>query len=231
NEIALTILLSVLTLAFLFVVATLPAFAYYVNSPVSVTVLIALLVALIPTTIGSLLSAIGIAGMDRVAQFNIIATSGQAVEVCGDINTLVLDKTGTITLGNRLAEAFIPINGHSMSEIANVALAASIFDDTPEGKSIIRLAEKFGAKFDIDRKQAQGVEFSAQTRISGTNFPGGHEARKGAVGAIKGFVRSRNGRETPELDNAYEEVSHQGGTPLAVCLDNEIYGVIYLKDI
>ncbi|MBC5794487.1 potassium-transporting ATPase subunit KdpB [Sphaerospermopsis sp. LEGE 00249] len=231
NEIALTILLSVLTLAFLFVVATLPAFAYYVNSPVSVTVLIALLVALIPTTIGSLLSAIGIAGMDRVAQFNIIATSGQAVEVCGDINTLVLDKTGTITLGNRLAEAFIPINGHSMSEIANVALAASIFDDTPEGKSIIRLAEKFGAKFDIDRKQAQGVEFSAKTRISGTNFPGGHEARKGAVGAIKGFVRSRNGRETPELDNAYEEVSHQGGTPLAVCLDNEIYGVIYLKDI
>jgi K+-transporting ATPase ATPase B chain len=218
-------------LAFLFVVATLPAFAYYVNSPVSVTVLIALLVALIPTTIGSLLSAIGIAGMDRVAQFNIIATSGQAVEVCGDINTLVLDKTGTITLGNRLAEAFIPINGHSMSEIANVALAASIFDDTPEGKSIIRLAEKFGAKFDIDRKQAQGVEFSAKTRISGTNFPGGHEARKGAVGAIKGFVRSRNGRETPELDNAYEEVSHQGGTPLAVCLDNEIYGVIYLKDI
>jgi K+-transporting ATPase ATPase B chain len=231
NEIALTILLSVLTLAFLFVVATLPAFAYYVNSPVSVTVLIALLVALIPTTIGSLLSAIGIAGMDRVAQFNIIATSGQAVEACGDINTLVLDKTGTITLGNRLAEAFIPINGHSMSEIANVALAASIFDDTPEGKSIIRLAEKFGAKFDIDRKQAQGVEFSAKTRISGTNFPGGHEARKGAVAAIKGFVRSRNGRETPELDTAYEEVSHQGGTPLAVCLDNEIYGVIYLKDI
>jgi K+-transporting ATPase ATPase B chain len=169
--------------------------------------------------------------MDRVAQFNIIATSGQAVEACGDINTLVLDKTGTITLGNRLAEAFIPINGHSMSEIANVALAASIFDDTPEGKSIIRLAEKFGAKFDIDRKQAQGVEFSAKTRISGTNFPGGHEARKGAVAAIKGFVRSRNGRETPELDTAYEEVSHQGGTPLAVCLDNEIYGVIYLKDI
>ncbi|MFM2062971.1 MAG: hypothetical protein RLZZ507_2641 [Cyanobacteriota bacterium] len=231
NEIALTILLSVLTLVFLFVVATLPAFAYYVNSPVSVTVLIALLVALIPTTIGSLLSAIGIAGMDRVAQFNIIATSGRAVEACGDINTLVLDKTGTITLGNRLAEAFIPINGHSMVEIANIALAASIFDDTPEGRSIVRLAEKFGAKFDIDRKQAQGVEFSAKTRMSGTNFPGGHEARKGSVGAIKGFVRSLNGRETPELDTAYEEVSHQGGTPLAVCLDNEIYGVIYLKDI
>ncbi|MBK1990955.1 potassium-transporting ATPase subunit KdpB [Sphaerospermopsis aphanizomenoides BCCUSP55] len=231
NEIALTVLLAVLTIAFFIVVATLPAAAYYVKSPVSIPILIALLVALIPTTIGGLLSAIGIAGMDRVAQFNVIATSGRAVEACGDINTLVLDKTGTITLGNRLAEAFIPINAHSMSEIANVALAASIFDDTPEGKSIVRLAEKCGAKFDIDRKKCQSVEFSAKTRMSGTNLPGGHEARKGAVGAIKGFVRSRNGRETPELDAAYEEVSHQGGTPLAVCLDNEIYGVIYLKDI
>jgi K+-transporting ATPase ATPase B chain len=231
NEIALTILLSALTLVFLVVVATLPAFAYYINSPVNVTVLIAFLVALIPTTIGGLLNTIGIAGMDRVAQFNIIATSGRSVEACGDINTLVLDKTGTITLGNRLAEAFIPINGHSMVELANVALAASIFDDTPEGRSIVRLAEKYGAKFDIDRRQAQGVEFSAKTRISGTNLPGGYESRKGAVGAIKGFVRSRNGKETPELDTAYEEVSHQGGTPLAVCLNNEIYGVIHLKDI
>ncbi|MGM3309399.1 potassium-transporting ATPase subunit KdpB [Anabaena sp. WFMT] len=239
NEIALTALLTVFTLVFFFVVVTLPAFAYYVNSPISVPILIALLVALIPTTIGGLLSAVGIAGMDRVAQFNVIATSGRAVEACGDINTLVLDKTGTITLGNRLAEQFIPINGHSMAEIANVALAASIFDDTPEGKSIIRLAEKFGAKFDIDRKKSQGVEFSAKTRMSGTNLPSGHEARKGSVAAIKGFVRSRsgsegtsrNGRENLELDTAYEEVSHQGGTPLAVCLDNEIYGVIYLKDI
>jgi K+-transporting ATPase ATPase B chain len=231
NEIALTVLLAVLSLVFLFVVATLPAFAYYVNSPVSVPVLIALLVALIPTTIGGLLSTIGIAGMDRVAQFNVIATSGRAIEACGDINTLVLDKTGTITLGNRLAEEFIPINGHSMAEIANVALAASIFDDTPEGKSIIRLAEKLGANFDLDRKRAQGVEFSAKTRMSGTNLPGGREVRKGAVGAIKGFVLSRHGQDTPELDVAYEQVSHQGGTPLAVCLDNEIYGVIYLKDI
>jgi K+-transporting ATPase ATPase B chain len=231
NEIALTVLLAVLSLVFLFVVVSLPAFAYYVNSPVSVPVLIALLVALIPTTIGGLLSAIGIAGMDRVAQFNVIATSGRAVEACGDVNTLVLDKTGTITLGNRLAEEFIPINGHTMPEIANVALAASIFDDTPEGKSIVRLAEKLGARFDLDRNQTQGVEFSAKTRMSGTNLPRGREVRKGAVGAIKGFVRSRNGRETPELDAAYERVSQQGGTPLAVCLDNEIYGVIYLKDI
>ncbi len=231
NEIALTVLLAVLSLVFLLVVVTLPALAYYVNSPVSVPILIALLVALIPTTIGGLLSTIGIAGMDRVAQFNVIATSGRAVEACGDVNTLVLDKTGTITLGNRLAEEFIPINGHTMSEIANVALAASVFDDTPEGKSIVRLAEKLGARFDFDSSQAQGVGFSAKTRMSGTNLPGGYEARKGAVEAIKGFVRSRNGRDTPELDAAYERVSRLGGTPLAVSLDNEIYGVIYLKDI
>lgn len=231
NEIALTVLLAVLSLVFLLVVVTLPALAYYVNSPVSIPILIALLVALIPTTIGGLLSTIGIAGMDRVAQFNVIATSGRAVEACGDINTLVLDKTGTITLGNRLAEEFIPINGHSMSEIANVAWAASVFDNTPEGKSIIRLAEKLGARFDFDSSQAEGVDFSAKTRMSGTNLPGGYEARKGAVEAIKGFVRSRNGRDTPELDATYERVSRLGGTPLAVSLDNEIYGVIYLKDI
>jgi K+-transporting ATPase ATPase B chain len=231
NEITLTVLLAVISLVFLFVVATLPALAYYVNSPVSVPILIALLVALIPTTISGLLSAIKIAGMDRVAQYNVIATSGRAVEACGDINTLVLDKTGTITLGNRLAEEFIPINGHSIAEIANVAWAASVFDDTPEGKSIVRLAEKLGAKFDFDASQAEAVQFSGKIRMSGTNLPGGHEVRKGAVGAIEAFVRSRNGRETPELDTANERVSRLGGTPLAVSLDNEIYGVIYLKDI
>ncbi len=231
NEIALTVLLAVLTLVFLFVVATLLPIANYVGSPVSVAILIALLVALIPTTIGGLLSAIGIAGMDRVAQFNVIATSGRAVEACGDVNTLVLDKTGTITLGNRLAEEFIPVNNHSMEEIARVALAASVFDDTPEGKSIVRLAEKLGAKVDFDRTKAEGVEFSAKTRMSGTNLPDGRESRKGAVDAIKGFVRSRGGQITPELDAAYQRVSEQGGTPLAVALDNEIYGVIYLKDI
>ncbi len=189
NEIALTVLLAVLTLVFLFVVATLSAIANYVGSPVSVTVLIALLVALIPTTIGGLLSAIGIAGMDRVAQFNVIATSGRAVEACGDVNTLVLDKTGTITLGNRLAEEFIPVNGHSMADIAKLALAASIFDETPEGKSIVRLAEKLGATVDFDRSTAEGLEFSAKTRMSGTNLPDGRETRKGAVDAVKGFVR------------------------------------------
>lgn len=231
NEIALTVLLAVLSLVFLLVVATILPLAYYIKSPVSIPILVALLIALIPTTIGGLLSTIGIAGMDRVAQFNVIATSGRAVEACGDINTLVLDKTGTITLGNRLAEEFIPINGHSMEEIASVAWAASVFDDTPEGKSIVRLAERLGARFDVDPNNAEGVPFSAKTRMSGTNLSGGREARKGAVGAIKSFVRSRNGQDTPELDAAYQRVSQQGGTPLAVSLDNEIYGVVYLKDI
>lgn len=231
NEIALTVLLAVLTLVFLIVIATIPTPANYVNAPVSVATLIALLVALIPTTIGGLLSAIGIAGMDRVAQFNVVATSGRAVEACGDINTLVLDKTGTITLGNRLAEEFIPVNGHSVEKVAAVALAASIFDETPEGKSIVRLAEKLGATLQFDRTQAEGVEFSARTRMSGTNLADGSEVRKGAVDAIRGFVRSRSGRVPAELDAAYGQVSHLGGTPLAVCQDNEIYGVIYLKDI
>ncbi|MBD2205936.1 potassium-transporting ATPase subunit KdpB [Calothrix sp. FACHB-1219] len=231
NEIALTVLLAVLCLICLFVVATLPAFAYTVKTPINVPILIALLVALIPTTIGGLLSTISIAGMDRIAQFNVIATSGRAVEASGDVNTLLLDKTGTITLGNRLAEDFIPINGHSMEEIANVAWIASVFDNTPEGKSILRLAERFGARVDFDPNHAEPVDFSATTRMSGTNLPGGREVRKGAVLAIKGFVRSRHGRETPELDIAYERVSQQGGTPLAVCLDREIYGVIHLKDI
>ncbi len=230
NEIALTVLLAVLTLVFLFVVSTIPTIANYVNSPVSVPILIALLVALIPTTIGGLLNAIGIAGMDRVAQFNVIATSGRAVEACGDVNTLILDKTGTITLGNRLADELIPINGHSIAEIARVALAASIFDNTPEGKSIVRLAEKLGAEIGFNQEQAEGIEFSAKTRMSGTNLPNGVEARKGAVDAIKRLVSSGNGIATPELDTAFEVVSRLGGTPLAVAMGGEIYGVIYLKD-
>ncbi len=231
NEIALTVLLAVLTLVFLIAVATIPTPANYVNSPVSIAILIALLVALIPTTIGGLLSAIGIAGMDRVAQFNVVATSGRAVEACGDINTLVLDKTGTITLGNRLAEQFIPVNGHSVEEVAQVALAASVFDGTPEGKSIVRLADKLGAKIDFDLSQAEGVEFSARTRMSGTDLPTNSEVRKGSVDAIRGFVRSRGGQTYADLEQAYEQVSRLGGTPLAVCKNDEIYGVIYLKDI
>ncbi|MCF4966602.1 potassium-transporting ATPase subunit KdpB [Nostoc sp. CMAA1605] len=247
NEIALTVLLAVLTQVFLIVVATMPPFVNYIanfisivfgaeagnslRAGASVAILISLLVALIPTTIGGLLSAIGIAGMDRVAQFNVIATSGRAVEACGDINTLVLDKTGTITLGNRMADEFIPVNSYSVTDVARVALAASVFDETPEGRSIIKLAESLGVKVDFDSKQAEGVEFSAKTRMSGTNLPNGKEVRKGAVDAIKGFVRSRGGRIADDVDAAYERVSRLGGTPLAVCQDDQIFGVIYLKDI
>ncbi|MGL5065180.1 MAG: potassium-transporting ATPase subunit KdpB [Microcoleus sp.] len=231
NEIALTVLLAVLTQVFLIVVATIPPVGTYVKTPVGVVTLVSLLVALIPTTIGGLLSAIGIAGMDRVAQFNVVATSGRAVEACGDVNTLILDKTGTITLGNRLAEEFIPVNGHSVEDVAAVALAASVFDDTPEGKSIVRLAQNLGATVDFDRANAEGLEFSAKTRMSGTDLPDGREVRKGAVDAVKGFVRSRGGNLAPDLDAAYERVSRLGGTPLGVCQDSDIYGIIYLKDI
>ncbi len=178
NEIALTVLLAVLTLVFLIVVATIPPIANYIadflgssvgeqqatglRNGASIAIMISLLVALIPTTIGGLLSAIGIAGMDRVAQFNVIATSGRAVEACGDINTLVLDKTGTITLGNRLASEFIPVNGHSLEEIAQVALNASVFDETPEGRSIVALAERLGAQVSFDQKLAEGWSFQPE---------------------------------------------------------------------
>lgn len=247
NEIALTVLLAVLTQVFLIVVATMTPFVGYIASFIttvfgaeagnslragaSVAILISLLVALIPTTIGGLLSAIGIAGMDRVAQFNVIATSGRAVEACGDINTLVLDKTGTITLGNRMADEFIPLNNYSMEEMARISLLASVFDDTPEGRSIVALAEKYKVSVDFDPKRLEGVEFSAKTRMSGTNLPDTKQARKGAVDAIKGFVRSRGGSVPDDVDAAYERVSRLGGTPLAVCQDDQIYGVIYLKDI
>ncbi|WP_330203245.1 potassium-transporting ATPase subunit KdpB [Cyanobacterium sp. Dongsha4] len=231
NEIALTVLLAVLTQVFLIVIATMPPIANYVNNPVSIAVLISLLVALIPTTIGGLLSAIGIAGMDRVSQFNVIATSGRAVEACGDINTLVLDKTGTITLGNRLAEEFIPVNGHTLAEVANIALISSLFDETPEGRSIVDLAQQLGSQVDFDINTATGIEFSARTRMSGTDLDTGIEIRKGAVDAIKGFVRSRGGNVSNDLDRTYEKVSRLGGTPLAVCQGSDIFGVIYLKDI
>ncbi|MCY7336970.1 MAG: potassium-transporting ATPase subunit KdpB [Chamaesiphon sp.] len=231
NEIALTVFLAVLTQVFLIVVATLSPLANYVNTPISIAILVSLLVALIPTTIGGLLSAIGIAGMNRVAQFNVIATSGRAVEACGDVNTLILDKTGTITLGNRLADEFIPVNGYSVTEVAAVALAGSLFDETPEGKSIVQLAEKLGAVFTLDRAQTEGIEFSARTRMSGTDLPNNIEIRKGAIDAIRGFVRSRGGTIPPEFDEAYERVSKLGGTPLGICQNGDLYGVIYLKDI
>lgn len=142
-----------------------------------------------------------------------------------------MDKTGTITLGNRLAEEFIPVNGHSPEQVADVALASSVFDQTPEGRSIVRLAEKLGAKVNFDPSKAEGIEFTAKTRMSGTHLPDGAEVRKGAVDSIKGFVRSRGGKTTPDLEQAFQRVSSLGGTPLAVCRDGEIFGVVYLKDI
>jgi len=231
QEMALTVFSAVLCLIFFCMVATIPSLASYVGFPVSVPVLLALLVAMLPIPLMGLLNTISIACMNRVAQHNVIATSARAIEDCGDLNTLVLDKTGTITLGNRLAETMIPVNRHSIAELANIALAASLFDDTPEGKSIARLAENLGAKFDLDPKLAEGVKFSARTSMSGTNLMGGREVRKGSVQAIKGFVHSRKGQVLPEIDLVYEQIALQGGTPLAVCLDNEVYGLIYLKDI
>ena len=231
NEIALTVLLAVLTQVFLIAVATLSPVAAYLRQTPSLVTLVALLVALIPTTIGGLLSAIGIAGMDRVAQFNVIATSGRAVEACGDINTLMLDKTGTITLGNRLADEFLPVAGHDVNDLATQAYAASCFDQTPEGRSIVRLAEKLGAQLPFASEGANGLEFSARTRMSGTDGADGTEFRKGAVDAIKGFVRSRGGQVPDDLDACFEKVSRLGGTPLAVCRGAEVFGVIYLKDI
>jgi potassium-transporting ATPase ATP-binding subunit len=231
NEIALTVFLAVLTQVFLIVVATLSPLANYVQTPVTIAILVSLLVALIPTTIGGLLSAIGIAGMNRVSQFNVIATSGRAVEACGDVNTLILDKTGTITLGNRLADEFIPVNGHSVEELAAVAFTGSLFDETPEGKSIVQLAEKLGTKPQVEKTSAVGMDFSARTRMSGTDLPNSIEIRKGAIDAIRGFVRSRGGQIPPEFDAAYEQVSKLGGTPLGVCQDGDLYGVIYLKDV
>lgn len=231
GEITLMIFLAVLSLVSLLVVMTLPAFADYVGIPVSVPILIALLVAVMPTTIGGLFNTISISAMNGVAQCNIIATSGEALEACADITTVILDKTRTITFGNRLAQEFIPLNGHSLEEMANVALAASVFDDTSEGKSITRVAQSLGGRLDFDLNQALGVKFSEDTRMSGTNFDRGHKARKGAVGAIKEFIRLGNGQAPAELNSVCQKISQQGGTPLAVCLDEEIYGVIYLKDI
>ena len=231
NEIALTVLLAVLTQIFLVVVATLPPIANFVGAPVSIATLVALLVALIPTTIGGLLSSIGIAGMDRVAQFNVIATSGKAVEAAGDVGTLILDKTGTITLGNRLADEFIAVENHSIREVATVAWAGSLFDTTPEGKSIVKLAEREGAAIGYLPDGAEGIEFTAQTRMSGTDFADSRKVRKGAVDAIKRYVINQGGQIPVDLDAATERVSRLGGTPLAVCQGNEIFGVIYLKDI
>ena len=231
NEIALTILLAGLTLIFIIVIMTLEPFAIYSKAPVTVTVLIALLVCLIPTTIGGLLSAIGIAGMDRLVRHNVLAMSGRAVEAAGDVDTLLLDKTGTITLGNRQAAEFLPMPGVTEQELADAAQLASLADETPEGRSIVVLAKEFGIRGrHIDPEKAVFVEFSAQTRMSGIDVDG-QSVRKGAGEAIISWIRQHGGEAPPQLELTMNEVSKQGGTPLAVARNGEALGVIHLKDI
>jgi potassium-transporting ATPase ATP-binding subunit len=231
NEIALNILIAGLTLAFLVAVVTLKPFAIYAGTDVSTTALIALLVALIPTTIGALLSAIGIAGMDRLVRRNVLAMSGRAVEASGDVDVLLLDKTGTITLGNRQAAEFIPVDGVEQRELAEVAQLASLADETPEGRSIVILAKDFG----IRERELAGhdhvfIPFSASTRMSGIDIDG-QQIRKGAGDAIKAFVAENGGSSPTELDAAVQRVASEGGTPLVVARDNWALGVIHLKDI
>jgi K+-transporting ATPase ATPase B chain len=231
NEIALNILLAGLTITFLAAVVTLKPYAIYAGSPQSQTVLIALLVALIPTTIGALLSAIGIAGMDRLVQRNVLAMSGRAVEASGDVDVLLLDKTGTITLGNRQASEFIPLSGVEERELAEVAQIASLADETPEGRSIVVLAkDRYGLREREVGDEAHFVPFSATTRMSGVDLDG-RSLRKGAVDAVKSFVSTNGGQAPGELDGIVRRIGESGGTPLAVAEDNWLLGVIHLKDV
>ncbi len=232
NEIALSILLSGLTIIFLLAVVTLQPFAIYAHAPQTVFVLVSLLVCLIPTTIGGLLSAIGIAGMDRLVQYNVLAMSGRAVEAAGDVNTLLLDKTGTITLGNRQATEFIPAPDVSHERLANAAQLASLSDETPEGRSIVVLAkEKYNLRGrDIGGIHAEFVPFTAQTRMSGVNLPG-TLIRKGSVDAIARFLEEQGSALPQKVRDAVEEIARSGGTPLVVSENSTALGVIYLKDI
>ena len=231
NELALSILLSGLTIIFLIVCVTLWPLAAYSGTTLSVSVLIALLVCLIPTTIGGLLSAIGIAGMDRLIRFNVIATSGRAVEAAGDVDTLLLDKTGTITFGNRMADEFIPVASINESELAQAVFLASLADETPEGRSIVALAEaRYGVHAPGNVSEMTIVPFSAQTRISGVNIAG-RALRKGAVDAILARVGMAGESVPVEFSRAVETISRSGGTPLAVSDDNRLLGVVHLKDI
>ena len=238
NEIALNILLAALTVIFLLATATLLPFSLYSvqavgqGAPVTVTVLVALLVCLIPTTIGGLLSAIGIAGMDRMVQANVIAMSGKAVEAAGDVDVLLLDKTGTITLGNRQATAFLPADGVSDQALADAAQLSSLADETPEGRSIVVLAkEKYGLRArDIHELGATFIPFTAQTSMSGVNL-NGREIRKGSDGAIEAYVTERGGHFSQAVRIHVETIAKQGGTPLVVAEGPKVLGVIYLKDI
>jgi K+-transporting ATPase ATPase B chain len=232
NELALNILLAVLTLIFLLVVVTLQPLAWYAHTDIPIPVLVALLVCLIPTTIGALISAIGIAGMDRLVQHNVLAMSGRAVEAAGDVSTLLLDKTGTITLGNRQATEFLPVPGTSDTELADAAQLASLADETPEGRSIVVLAkEKYGIRGrDLAERAAAFVPFSAQTRMSGVDLDG-RRIRKGAADAVARFVREHGGEMPPEVRGIVDRIARAGGTPLVVADGKRVYGVVYLKDI
>ena len=247
NEIALNILLIGLTIIFVFATATIPSYATYAGGAVSVVILVALFVTLIPTTIGALLSAIGIAGMDRLVRFNVLAMSGRAVEAAGDVDTLLLDKTGTITLGNRQATEFKPVRGVTEQELADAAQLASLADETPEGRSIVVLAkEKYGLRGrDLAEVKANFIPFSAQTRMSGVEI-GGSWVRKGAVDAILGFLNAPpvtigataralqpavSAEVAREIQTISDSIAKSGGTPLAVAKDGRLLGVIHLKDI
>lgn len=231
NEIALNTLLVGLTIIFLIVVVCLYPFATYSGVQIPVSTMIALLVCLIPTTIGGLLSAIGIAGMDRVTRFNVIAMSGKAVEACGDVDTMILDKTGTITFGNRLAAEFYPVAGKSREDLIDYAALASLCDPTPEGKSTAELAKSMGTRIDDSAaKQMEFIEFTAQSKMSGVNLDSGSQIRKGAADAIKERVLKNGGSIPGDLDAIVEQIAGLGGTPLVVEADAVIYGVIYLKD-
>ena len=231
NEIALNTLLIVLTLIFLIVIVSLYPFAQYLGVQMPISWLIALMVCLIPTTIGGLLSAIGIAGMDRVTRFNVIAMSGKAVEACGDVDTMILDKTGTITYGNRLAAEFYPVKGVAKEDLTDYCVMCSLMDATPEGKSTVELGRNFGCAIDDGAAdQMEFVEFTAQSKMSGVNLKDGTRVRKGASEAIKTFVKEAGGIIPPDLEGIVTEVSNLGGTPLVVCVNNKILGVIYLKD-
>lgn len=229
NEIALNTLLVSLTIIFLIVIVTLYPIGIYSGVQLQTSTLIALAVCLIPTTIGGLLSAIGIAGMDRVTRFNVIAMSGKAVEACGDVDTMILDKTGTITFGNRLAADFLPVGGVNRSDLIRCAALTSLHDETPEGKSTLELARKLGD----NSKETEGsefIEFTAQTRMSGVNLPNGTKVRKGAAEAIEQYVKAMGGKVPADLHEQVNKVSSLGGTPLTVCENERILGVIYLKD-
>ncbi|WP_461816764.1 potassium-transporting ATPase subunit KdpB [Faecalimonas sp.] len=231
NEIALNTLLVSLTIIFLIVVVTLYCFSDYAGAKIPMATMIALLVCLIPTTIGGLLSAIGIAGMDRVTRFNVIAMSGKAVEACGDVDTMILDKTGTITYGNRLAADFREVKGKSKEDLIDYSVMTSLCDATPEGKSVVELGKRLGTKIkDEVKDQMEFVEFTAQTKMSGVNLKDGTRIRKGAYDAIKKYVQENNGEIPEDLESIVTEISSLGGTPLVVCVGNVIYGVIYLKD-